>query len=911
MRRMPAPTALRDAARAPVGVAALGQPEPDRAGRRPSGPAWSGRRPRRGAARPTPGSATPCSSPTSARTASTRRLTHGVPSGSAPVEPGQPQRGALDRDGGVALGQVDDGRPACAPASGPGGRGGSRSSLPRRGSRWWSCGVLAGLVRCDGAAGGDGAQQRGRAVGPRSGRPSAGGRRRALPDGEVAGAPGASSPRSSCRPRPRRGCGRRTRPHGQPLRRVVVPGRGAHGRPRVERRHRGVASRAPAVTPASARSRERVRDPPRAPAEPRGVHAGGRRPTGASNTGCTLATTPSLRQGGHARRLDGISTCSRRCRPRADRGRRRSAPRRSAKPATTASSARVADARGSRPAAGLGAGDDVVARPGRPRRRRGRSVPGRRRRTASAQRGRARPEARRRRTGRRPRPRTPSARAVSTAPAARPSSRRPRAGRSRRRQREHGSTRRPRRTDVRCRRSSWNARDARAAARRRSAAARATSAVVGADQRARARLATRVVGVALDPAVGRPAVEPVDARAPRREQRRWRPPRSARRRAPGRSGDRRAARVELVAGGRPRARATPVSSQPCPTSTPSPGLGRGVRGQVVERLRGQAAAPERSRPVSAKPVSHGVHVRVDERRGDQAPRRGRPRSAAASPAPRAAPTSAIVVADDGDAVVARPARRLPRPPHARVAVRGQVVRGAAVVAQSRRSNSRRTPRCRAAGAARARRGRARSRCRPAWSRRPRAPRRRAPRRRTRWPSRRRSTVPPSAVARIAPPSQPGTSTQTTVTSAGPPARTRRRRAARPGRGRRRRPPRRRGRPPREAARPRPRCGTTPTVRAAPASPAAARRQRAGLAGRRRSRRPRARRRYSRTTRAVSAGAPQTSITASASVGGQVVGEHRRRCERPNRIGVPVARAPARRGRPSAARPSLDRPAGSA
>ena len=31
------------------------------------------------------------------------------------------------------------------------------------------------------------------------------------------------------------------------------------------------------------------------------------------------------------------------------------------------------------------------------------------------------------------------------------------------------------------------------------------------------------------------------------------------------------------------------------------------------------------------------------------------------------------------------------------------------------------------------------------------------------------TVPRSAVARIAPPSQPGTSTQTTVTSAGPPA----------------------------------------------------------------------------------------------------------------------------------------------
>ena len=83
------------------------------------------------------------------------------------------------------------------------------------------------------------------------------------------------------------------------------------------------------------------------------------------------------------------------------------------------------------------------------------------------------------------------------------------------------------------------------------------------------------------------------------------------------------------------------------------------------------------------------------------------------------------------------------------------------------------------------------------------------------------TVPRSAVARIAPPSQPGTSTQTTVTSAGPPAAGRRRRAARSGRGRRRPRPRRRGRR-RAAARPRPRAGTTPMVRCAPASRAAAR-----------------------------------------------------------------------------------------
>jgi hypothetical protein len=49
------------------------------------------------------------------------------------------------------------------------------------------------------------------------------------------------------------------------------------------------------------------------------------------------------------------------------------------------------------------------------------------------------------------------------------------------------------------------------------------------------------------------------------------------------------------------------------------------------------------------------------------------------------------------------------------------------------------------------------------------------------------TVPPSAVARIAPCSQPGTSTQTTVTSAGPPRRRSTARRAPPDRGRRRGP----------------------------------------------------------------------------------------------------------------------------
>ena len=41
-----------------------------------------------------------------ARTASTSRLTHGMPSGSAPVDAGQPQHRPLHRHGGVAAGQI-------------------------------------------------------------------------------------------------------------------------------------------------------------------------------------------------------------------------------------------------------------------------------------------------------------------------------------------------------------------------------------------------------------------------------------------------------------------------------------------------------------------------------------------------------------------------------------------------------------------------------------------------------------------------------------------------------------------------------------------------------------------------------------------------------------------------------------
>ena len=82
------------------------------------------------------------------------------------------------------------------------------------------------------------------------------------------------------------------------------------------------------------------------------------------------------------------------------------------------------------------------------------------------------------------------------------------------------------------------------------------------------------------------------------------------------------------------------------------------------------------------------------------------------------------------------------------------------------------------------------------------------------------TVPRSAVERIAPPSQPGTSTQTTVTSAGPPAPVT---ASRSPIGSRASARTTSSASPAPASRSASRCtGTTPMVRAAPAARAAAR-----------------------------------------------------------------------------------------
>ena len=136
------------------------------------------------------------------------------------------------------------------------------------------------------------------------------------------------------------------------------------------------------------------------------------------------------------------------------------------------------------------------------------------------------------------------------------------------------------------------------------------------------------------------------------------------------------------------------------------------------------------------------------------------------------------------------------------------------------------------------------------------------------------TVPPSAVARIAPCSQPGTSTQTTVTSAGAAQSAldggrQRDRVAGVGEGDVV------GQPDFAQQRGLALDGHDADGACARRRRGRRQRQRAGLArsaDRRRPSAPAAARTYRSTTRAVSAGAPQTSMTAIASSLGQVVGE---------------------------------------
>ncbi len=123
----------RAAVRAAASVAALREPEATPSRRPTSGPAGSrsSASPRRRASQT--GVVTPCSSPTSSRTASTRWLTHGTRSWSAPAQAGQAQRRPLDRDGGVLLGHPHHRPPRAArQGAGPAHQGGVEVQAGRR-----------------------------------------------------------------------------------------------------------------------------------------------------------------------------------------------------------------------------------------------------------------------------------------------------------------------------------------------------------------------------------------------------------------------------------------------------------------------------------------------------------------------------------------------------------------------------------------------------------------------------------------------------------------------------------------------------------------------------------------------------------------------------------------------------------
>ena len=119
----------------------------------------------------------------------------------------------------------------------------------------------------------------------------------------------------------------------------------------------------------------------------------------------------------------------------------------------------------------------------------------------------------------------------------------------------------------------------------------------------------------------------------------------------------------------------------------------------------------------------------------------------------------------------RPSRLAPGPGCSASAVIGVLPAGPdgprARRAGPRTSRGRRAPR--GSGSGPAPHDLVHTRCRSAWSHPRPCPRRPARRRVNEVAMEKKITVPPWAVASTAPPSQPGTSTQTTVTSAGPPA----------------------------------------------------------------------------------------------------------------------------------------------
>src|SRR4051795_6411529 len=146
-----------------------------------------------------------------------------------------------------------------------------------------------------------------------------------------------------------------------------------------------------------------------------------------------------------------------------------------------------------------------------------------------------------------------------------------------------------------------------------------------------------------------------------------------------------------------------------------------------------------------------------------------------------------------------------------------------------------------------------------------------------------TTVPRSAVERMAPPSQPGTSTHTTVTSAGPPTCST---AVDNATGSRASASTTASARPASISRSASDCtGTTPIVRLAPACRAAARDSDPDLPAPPMTATTGST--YDRTTRAVSAGAPHTSITDNDSSGGRSSGITAA-IERPNSTAYPSA-----------------------
>ena len=365
------------------------------------------------------------------------------------------------------------------------------------------------------------------------------------------------------------------------------------------------------ATPASARSANGlVASGPRG-AEPLGVHAGVPAPGGVEGR---------LHAGDHPPVAHPVDRRRRRPSPRAPAGAGRPARRRPAELGDHGVDGvehlvdgGVADARGSRPGC-------------RRRCRRGRGRPAapvsKRRCPAvsrpvgvgrAAQRARCASRRRRRRTGlrrRRPGPARGRRRGRRARPA-RPSSRAP-AGRAARRR----ASSRPARSSAP--ETSGPAISCRLPMPRAAAASQGGALggppLVGAD-RAEGGLPGGVVGVEPQPAVGGEAGQVGDARDARRAGRSRRWP-SGRRPGPGRPAGRRRRRPGRAGSG-PRRSGQAVSSQPVPSTMPAarrrraPGDGRDGLGEARARVEVQTGERE--------PGRGGVHVGVDEGRGEQRP----------------------------------------------------------------------------------------------------------------------------------------------------------------------------------------------------------------------------------------------------------------------------------------------------